>query len=54
MKLQDLLDLVKPPLGGSSGKPKREAMELDDNDKEQEKDMSGRQHSSGESNLDLG
>lgn len=46
VKLQDLVDLVKPPLGGSSiaiasGQPKGEAMELDDDDEEQEEDISG-------------
>ena len=39
VKLQDLVNLVKPHLGGSSatstsGKPKGEAMELDDDDEE--------------------
>ena len=39
VKLQDLVDLVEPPLGGSfvvttSGQRKGEAMELDDDDEE--------------------
>lgn len=45
VKLQELVNLDEPPLGGSSivtasGHPKGEAMKLDDNDKEQEEDTS--------------
>ena len=59
VKLQDLVDLAEPPLGGSfvviaSGKPKGEAMELDEDDEEQEEDMSSRQHSPEKANLGLG
>ena len=46
VKLQDLIDLAEPPLGGStiastSMKPKDEAMELDDDDEEHEEDTTG-------------
>ena len=58
VKLQDLVDLVEPPFGGSSvviasRQPKGEVMELDDDDEEKEEDMSGVQHILGESNLEL-
>ena len=59
VKLQDLVELDEPPLGGSSvattlGYPKGQAMDLDDDDEEQEEDMSGVQHILGEVNLGLG
>ena len=59
VKLQDLVDLVEPPLGGSSttttsGQPKGEAIELDDNGEEQEEDILGVQYNRGEANLRLG
>ena len=59
VKLQDLVDLVEPPLGGflamtSSGQMKDEAMELDEEEEEHEEDMSGGQGSPGEANLGLG
>ena len=46
VKLQNLFDLVKSPLGASSavttsGQPKGEVVELDDYDEEQEEDMLG-------------
>ena len=46
IKLQELVNLDEPPLGGSSaattsGQPKGEAMELDDDDEEQEEDTLG-------------
>lgn len=58
--LQDLVDLVEHPLGGSSivttlGQPKGEVMELDDDDDEEKgEDMSGGQHNPREVNLRLG
>ena len=59
VKLQDLVDLVDPPLGGTpativSEHTKEEAMELDDEEEEQEEDTSGGQRSPGEANLGLG
>jgi hypothetical protein len=59
VKLQDLVDLAEPPLGGlsiatASGQPKGEAMELDDDDEEQEVDILGVQYNLGEANLGLG
>ena len=45
-KLQDLVDLAEPPLGGSSaattsGQPTGKVVELDNDDEEKEEDMSG-------------
>lgn len=59
MKLQDLVDLVKPPLGGNpatrtSGQLKEEAMEMDDEEEEKEEATLEGQHSLGEGNLGLG
>ena len=59
MKLQDLVDLVEPPLQGTSavtalGQTKEEAMELDDDEEEQEEDMLGGQHSPREANFSVG
>ena len=46
VKLQDLVDLVEPPLGGTSGAstsdhPKDEAMELDGEDEYQDEATAG-------------
>ena len=51
--------MVEPPLGGSSiattsGKPKGEVIELDDDDEEKEEDILGIQYILGEANLGLG
>lgn len=59
VKLQDLVDLVEPPLGGTpamktSRQTKEEAMELDDEEEEQEEDTLGGQRSLREANLGLG
>ena len=59
VKLQDLVDLTEPPLGGTSTmetsrKMKDEVMELDDEEVEREEDATGRQCSPKEANLSLG
>jgi hypothetical protein len=59
VKLQDLVDLVEPPLVGfsettSSGQMKNEAMELEEEEEEHMEDMWRGQGSLGEANLGLG
>ena len=59
VKLQDLVDLVEPPLGGTSGAstsdhPKDEVMELDEEDEYQDDATTGTQFSPGEANFGLG
>ena len=59
LKLQDLVDLVEPPWGGSSSatamrQPLGEVMELDEGKLDKEEATSGGQHSPGEANLGLG
>ena len=58
-KVVGLGRLGRAPLGGSSttiasGQPKGEVVELDNDDKEQEEDMSGVHYSLGEVKIGLG
>lgn len=59
VKLQDLVYLVEPPLGGTPatttlGQSKEEAMELDDEEEDQEEATSRCQRIPKEANLGLG
>ena len=59
VKIQDLVDVVEPPLGGlstttSSGQIKNEEMDLNEEEKEHVKDTWGGQGSPREANLGLG
>ena len=59
VKLQDLVDLVEPPLGETSGAstsdhPKDEMMELDEEDEYQDEATASAQFSLGEANFSLG